>query len=303
MSMTDQAAPPMGHNTGTLPKMISDQENIAFAVTEFLGDQYSMRPKAVAELLEEATTIPTVIEDDATKGRATSLIKRLREEATRLTAFHSKEKDPYYRGGQAVDQWFFALIDKVARRVKTNNPGAADVLLKRVTDYDSKVLAEKQEALRREREKAERIAREARERAEQEEREHAEARAIAERARKPEHIEAKTAVAEQKADSASAAKVNAMIADDKAAVATTDSLRKPADLMRTRDESTGTLSTMTTEKYADIIDRDALDKEKLWPHIPTKALEQAVRSYAATTDYKVGLVGATIGRRPKSQVR
>ncbi len=72
--------------------------------------------------------------------------------------------------------------------------------------------------------------------------------------------------------------------------------------MRTRG-SDGTLATMGQEKYAEVTDRQLLDKEILWPFIPLADLEKALRAWAKNTDYRTPMAGAEVGRRNKSVVR
>lgn len=290
-------------NNSTIAREIAGYEgDFAGVTTDFLNEDYSRQPGIVASLLEEARAIPKVIEDDATKGTVTSLIKRLRDTSKALGAFHEKEKQPYLRGGQAVDQFFFGLIDKLAKRSKANNPGAADVLNARLTDYDNRKLAEEQQRRHREAVEAQRVAREAQEKAAREAREAEEARQAAERARKPEHIETKTDAAKVAEVLADEAKVDAIVANARAEEAYVGTLARPADIMRTRGDD-GTLSTMGQEKYAELVDRDLLDRNALWAFIPIKALESALTQWAKSTDYRQTMPGANVGRRNKSVVR
>ena len=92
------------------------------------------------------------------------------------------------------------------------------------------------------------------------------------------------------------------LAIGKAEQAHIDTLAKPADIMRTRGTD-GTLSTMATEPFAEVTDRDQLDKAKLWPFFTDEAIEKALRAWAKTTGHKVSMDGASIGKRPKSVVR
>jgi len=271
-------------------------------VTARMRRDYEEVAKTVEALVEEAYALPAEIDDDATKGRFTHLIKRLRDVAARVTAFHSKEKEPFLRGGQAVDQYFFGLLDKCARRDKKAKPGAGDRLLAVLNAYDTRKLAE--ERARREREAAEaaRVAREARERAEREAREAEERRLAAERARKPEIAERKAEAAAAQEAAADAAKVDASVATAHEQDAHIATLAKPADIMRTRGDD-GTLATMGTEKYADVIDATKLDKEALWPFITLEAKEKALRAWANNTGHAQTMPGASVGKRPRSVVR
>lgn len=303
--MNDQVDNPRatpGHNAPPLPKIISEQENFAQAVTDFLNDEFKESLELADALVNEARALPTEIDGDETKGRYVSLIKRVRDHAKKLAAYHEKEKTPYFRGGQAVDQAFFGPIDQLSRRVRTNRPGVADVLNDRLTEYDTRILREKQAQLQREAIEQARIARAAQEKADREALEAEQARMAAERARKPEIIEEKKAVADQKETTAGMATVEAQLATEQAQQAHIDTFAKPADLMRQRGAD-GTLSTMATESYAIIENSALLDKEMLWPFVPEAAKEQALRAWARNTGYTVPMVGASVGKKPKSAVR
>lgn len=307
--MNDQTAT-IGHNKPPLARDIAaEREDFAVATTAFLEEEYAGQPKIVQALIDEARALMRdengalrQIADDETKGKVASLIKRMRDAAKAILAFHGKEKQPYLRGGQAVDQFFFGLADKLAKREKRNKDGAADALNQMLTDYDNRKLAEQLAEQRRVREEAERREREAANRRREEQRKADEARAAAERARKPENVaqHASTAsAAEAKADAAAA---EAAVAAAKAEEARINEMRKPADLMRNRGGD-GTLTTVGQEKYAEVEDRTKLDKEMLWPYLPIDAIERALTQYAKATDYNAQMAGARIGRRNKSLVR
>lgn len=304
MTMTDDTNPRagIGGNNPPLARSIAAEENFAGTVTTFLDDEYRAQPKSVEELLAEARALPKEIEDDAMKGKFTSLIKRLRDKAKELDSHHGKESTPYLRGKQAVDQFFFGLIDKCARRDKKNNPGAADVLMQRLNAYDQRKLAEEQARRDEEARKAAAAARAAAEEEARLAREAEEAAAAAERARAPAKVEEKTAAAEEKAAQATAARVEATVAANQAQEARVASFARPAEIMRHRSDE-GTLSTMAQESYAEVEDDTKLDKEKLWPFIKLEAKEQALRAWAKTTGHGQQMTGAAIGKRPKSVVR
>lgn len=299
-----------GHNAPPLARSIAAEEgDFAAVTTAFLEEEYAKQPQIVQSLLDEAAALVRgpdgklrPIGDDDTKGKVASLIKRMRDAAKALAAFHSKEKQPYLRGGQAVDQFFFGLVDKLAKREKRNRDGAADVLGGMLTDYDNRKLAEEQERRRREAEEAARREREAREERERQEREAEQARLAAERARKPETKEEKGHAALEAEQAASAARIEETVAAQRAEEARIDTLRKPADIMRNRGED-GTLSTVGQEKYAEIVDRAKLDLVKLGPYIPLDGLQKALNAWARATDYREEMPGASVGRRNKSLVR
>lgn len=303
MSEVENPRAIVGSNNPPLARSIAAEDgDFALVTTAFLQEEYAKQPQIVEALLAEARAIPKTIEDEATKGKTTSIIKRLRDAAKAIDAFHSKEKQPYLRGGQAVDQFFFGLIDKCARRAKGNNPGAADVLNVRLTDYDNRVLAAEQARRKREADEQARLARVAQEEADRAAQVAEDARLAAERARKPETAEQKGAVATEKEAVADQAKVDATVSSARAEEAHISTLARPADIMRVRGDD-GTLSTMGTEKYAEIVDRTLLSKELLWPYIKQEALESALAQWAKFTDYGQQMPGAAIGRRNKSVVR
>lgn len=302
--MTDASNPRemIGGNNPPLARNIALEENFAESVSAWLREDFAACPTETTALLEEARLLPNPIDSDDTKGRYTGLIKRLRDHAKKLGAFHEKEATPYMRGKQAVDQFFFGLIDKVARRDKKNNPGAADILAQRLTDYDTKLLLAEQE---RRRQEADRLAREEAARVQEATRLQIEAEAkrlLAERARKPEFVDSKTAAAREAEAQASAAAVDAAVASGRAEEAHISTLARPADIMRTRS-SEGTLSTMAREAYAEIEDESLLDKSVLWPFISLEAKEKAVRAWAKTHGHSKQMPGARVGHRPKSVVR
>lgn len=267
-----------------------------------LAEDYARLDQDVSALLDEARELPAVIADDDVKGRVVTLIKRLRDATRKIVGFHEVEKQPHYRRGQAVDQFFFGLHDKVARRDKKARPGAADILQSRLTDYDNRKLAEEQERRRLE---SERLAREEAERvrlAQEADRKAQEAREAAERARAPTKIEEKTAEARRLEDTAAAANVEATVAAARAEEAHIGTLARPADIMRKRGDD-GTLSTMGQDGYAELDDRTKLDYAKLGPYFPVAAVETALRGWAKSTDYRTPMDGASIGRRNKSIVR
>lgn len=279
------------------------EENFSETVTDYLNDEYKQFDKPFDDLLDEARAIAAlkVLPDKETRDKVPPLIKRIRDLAGKFNAFHTKEKEPYLRGGQAVDQKFYGKIDRLLRRVRTNKPGAADVLNAMLTDYDNAVLAAEQERRRLAAVEAARIAKAAQDKADAERIAAEEAAAAAERARKPETKEEKLDVAQAAAQTSAAANVEATVATARAEEAHIETLAKPADLMRERGDD-GTMSTMAQEKYAEITDREKLDIAKLAPFLDYAALEKALRAWARTTDYRQAMPGASVGRRNKSRV-
>lgn len=248
------------------------------------------------------------IADPESKGVVTSLIKRIRDMNKRAEGLRELEGMPHHRRKQGVDQFFFGIIDRLAKRDRKNNDGIGDRLQKILTDYDTRILAEEQERRRQaalETARLEREAREAREKAEREARELEEAAA---RARAPAKIEEKTQVAAVAAEEASSARVEETVASARAEEAHVAAQASPADIMRTRGAD-GTLSTMGTEKFCEITSRKELEKhlDKIAGYIPIAALETAAKAYANShgysSDESVQIPGVRFGKRPRSVVR
>lgn len=282
----------IGDNTGNVAERITDQ----------LNKDYAETLRIVDDLLDQARDIPKEITDDDVMGTASKLIRAFRDTTARLKAFHTAEKEPHLRAGQAVDNFFFAQIDRCARRDRKNKPGAADVLQNRVDDFQQRKLEEERKRRMREAEEAARIAREEEAKRRKAEQEAEEARLAAERARKPERIEEKAGVAAAAEAAADAAAVDSKLAADKAQEAYVDTLAKSADIVRTRIED-GPTVTMKREGYAELVDAAQLDKETLWPFISEDAKEKALRAWAKTTGYRQPMTGAAVGFRDKTVVR
>lgn len=278
-----------------------DAPDYSALTVERLAREYAEVIRVADGLLEEARALPPEIDNDDTKALYTHLIKRIRDVTKRLEAYHAKEKEPFFRSGQGCDQLFFGVIDKLARRDKKAKSGAADILNARLTDYDVRKLAEENERRRLESERLRREADAAAAIAAEELRRADEARLAAERARNPVKIEEKAAVAVAQEDKASAAIVDAKVTETAAEEARIATMARPADIMRTRS-SFGTLSTMGEEKYADVVDAEKLDKDKLWPFISLGEKQKALRAWAATTGHTAQMPGASVGKRPKSKV-
>lgn len=291
--------------------------NYAAEESRRLSLDYAETARTVADLSARFYGAPAEIADDDEKGIVSALIRDMRDANKRIDGFRELEKQPHYRRGQGVDQFFFGLMDRLFRREKRHMPGMADSLGERLTAYDRRKLAEELERRRLEAERLERDAAEAR-RLEQEARDKAakeasdaeEARLAAERARNPERIAEKVEAAVQQERRADAAAVDAArvgvdseLAQGAAVGARIDSLARPADVMRRRDAGTGVLTTMARENYAEIADATKLDKSALWPFISLSAKETALRQWAKNTGHSQQMPGALVGSRPVSVVR
>lgn len=274
----------------------------AATITERLEQDYAELINGARALLTEARDLPGEINSDDEMGPFATLIERMRDTASRIKAYHSTEKEPHLRAGQATDQFFFSWFEKLSRRNKTDKPGAADILQARVNDY----MQRKLDAERRARAAAEAAARAAEEalRKEREEaaRKAAEAQAAADRARKAENIAAHELRAAEEAAKASAAEAERMRAAQIADDARIDTLAKSADMVRTRLEG-GPMVTMRQVPVVVIEDEAALDMAALWPHIKEEAKLQALKSWAKVTGHKKQMPGATIKMVDEAVVR
>ncbi len=295
----------------TLARLIADEQaDFAPLTMAFLEDEHKKQREITVALLAEATALmrdPTTgkmkeIADAEMKSKVVSLISRLRAHYKTLDALHAKLKQPYKRGGEAVDQFFFGDMDKLGKRAKANNPGAADILNQILTDYDNKLLAEEQERRRLQAEEDARIARAAQAEQDRLQREAEEAAEAAARARVPERKEEKREVAQEAAQVASAAAVQATVLTARAEESHVATFAKPADIVRTRHDD-GSMSTMAQETYAEITDRSKLPMALLWQHIPLDGLQKALNTFAKLNNYNVQIEGAAIGRRNKSRVK
>jgi hypothetical protein len=280
----------------------NDAPDFARLETERLEIDYAKVAETADALEAEAAPLPEEIPDADGKEIVVDLIKRIRDTSARAEALRVVEKEPHYRRGQGVDQFFFGIIDRLARRTPKNKPGLGDVLQGRLTRYDTRVLEAERARLRLIAEEEARKAAAARAEQERLAREAEERRLAAERARKPETQAAKEEAAQQAEQAVSVASVETQIAERAAEDAYVGTLAKPADIMRTRTAG-GTLSTVARENYAELVDATKLDVAKLWPFVSLDAKEKALKAWARNTGFTQQMDGAAIGSRPKSVVR
>jgi len=271
------------------------------ATADQLARDYAELAASVTTLLDEARELPALCESDEVMGQYAKVIKRLRDLTARIGAYHDAEKEPFLRGGQAVDRFFFGLWERCAKRNRTDKPGAADVLQGRVDAY----MIAKAEAERRKREDEARRARQAEEaarrEAEQAEQARREAEAKAARTRNEERLRLANAASVAAAEQARISRE----AEEKAAEvrreAELQAMAKPADLAGTR-VSDDTKVTLRREYYAEVTDVSQLDGLTLWPFVSDEAKAQALRRWAQVTQHKRQMSGAAVGYREKSRV-
>lgn len=284
------------HDTSTnLPDYAAEE-------TDRLEREFVDLQREVHAALDEARALPKEVDDKTVADQYTSTIARLRDLNDRVEGVRISEGLPYLRKTGAVNSFFFALREKLARRNKTDNPGAVDVLAARLHAYNERRRLEEQ----RKRDEEARIAREAEERAAAQRREaerlQREAEEKAARARKAENREAAEAAA--RAAEAAAAKAREEEESERArrqdAEAATRA--KPGDLIRERGEG-GTLNTMKRVPYVEMVDSMKLDAKALWPFVSDKEKERALKTWAKTTQHRQMMDGAIIEMRNETVVR
>lgn len=290
----------MGDNLGI------DQARI---VTDRLALDYAESLKTVDKLLNAAATMPPIVQAEHEAIMLGSVIKEIRDLDKRMEAFREAEKQPYLRGGNAVDNFFFAQRDKLASRKPNDRsvkPGAADVLQGRINDWRKQVEAEKRAALERERLEAVRLLREEQERLRKAQEAAAEAERALARARSEATKMERQNEAMAKAEAEARARFEAEMAAEKAEEARLATMVKPADLVRVRGTDAsggGVLLTAAREGYAILTNRQLIDMEALRPFFTDFEIEKALRAWAKTTGHKVQMEGAEVGFRHKGVTR
>lgn len=281
-----------GHNKAPDYGTIAAQE---------MTEKYSKLAKTIQELLAEAAALPKEVNDDETMGLYAKLVKRFRDISGQLEEHHGVEKEPYLRGGQAIDRYFFGWLEKVARRKKTDKAGAADILQARVDDYMQRKAAAERARRDEELRKAQEVERQATAKRLADEQAARDRLAAAERAKKPENVEAHRDAAADHAAAAIESKADETVARSTLADAAEAAGAKTADMVRTR-VSDDTQVTMQQVSYCEVTDVDKLDAVALWPFIKDDAKIAACKAWAKTTGHKRKMAGAEIGFRDKTRI-
>jgi hypothetical protein len=268
--------------------------DFAKEVTDRMARDYAEMANSTTTILKEANDLPPSVEDEPGLRTYSDVVVRIRDLVARADSTRKAEKEPYLRGGQAVDGFFNGLAERLEKATK--------VLTKRVNDFQQRKLAEERERRRLEAEETARQEREARENAQRTAVAAEEARQVAERARKPEHIETKSAAASAAEAAASAAVVQAQLASDQAQDAHIDTLRKPAEIVRSRFDE-GRLVTMKQVGYAEIVDKMKLDPVALWPFVKEEHALMALKAWAKTNSFKRPMDGALVEMRDDTVIR
>ena len=263
-------------------------------VTEQMARDYEELSRSVASLLEKARELPDSVDDESALERFSNVVVDMRDAGARAESNRKAEKEYFLRGGQAVDGFFNGMSERLSKGIA--------VLSKRVHAYNERKLAAERERRRLEAEEAARVAKAKQEAEARAVAEAEEARLAAERARKPENIETKGQVAAEKEQVASTASIDAALATEQAQDARIETLRKPAEMVRTRFDE-GRLVTMKQVGYVEIIDKMALDKEKLWAFLKDDDVLKALKAWAKTTSHRQSMAGAIIEMRDDTVIR
>lgn len=222
------------------------------------------------ELLAAEARIPAIDNEDAAR-KISDFIKQISAAAKAADGARIAAKEPFLEGGRGVDGFFRAISDPLAN-MKRN-------IEQKLTGY----LRAKEAEERKRREEAERLAREEAERAQRE----AEERAAAMRD-------------QSSLDSALASEQAANVAAADLVKAEAAANVKAAELSRTRGEY-GAVASLRTSWVFEGIDRETIDLEALRQHIPSAALESAIRSFIKAGGRK--LAGTRIFETTTAAVR
>lgn len=235
------ALPAPGHNRAPAIEILRDE-------LELENEPLLSR---AADLQIAVLRMPFTVDDDEMAGKFADMVKLIGAAIKASEAGRTAKKEPFLEGGRAIDGFYKKRISDPLLKIKASVEERLGVYLCAKADREKRV-----------REEAERVAREA-ERAAQEA-----ARQAAE-AMQNERDLAAALDAQHRADEAAVASVAA----SKAAAA------KPAEMARTRGEtSLGTLQTWWDFDPVSL-SRAELDLEALRQHLPTDALDKAIRSF------------------------
>jgi len=285
--------------------VIGDNQDVdqAQIVSDRLTALYYPSDQSLDKLLGEMPNMPEDVSSDADALMLGALIKNLRDLDNKFEAFREAEKQPFLRGGNAVDTHFFSRRDKIARRRKGDRsvkPGAIDILQGRIDIWQEQKKIAERARLDAERLEAARIAREEQARLRKALEEAEAARLAAERARKEETKAAKTAIADAEAAKAAHAQLLADIAAEKEREAKLATEISNADIVRVRSDGTNGAGVMLTSKqegYAIVFDRSLLDMDALRPYFTDFEIGKALRGWAKAHDFKTQMDGADVGIR------
>lgn len=229
----------IGHNAGNMAESLRDD----------LSEKHQDVRTRAAELIAAADRVPASVDSDETAGKIGDFIKQITACHKAAEGARVAEKEPHLAASRIVDGFFKAITDPLEKAKKD--------IERRLTAY----LREKADAERRAREEAARIEREA-------------AEAARKAAEEAERQAQDSATLQTAIDAEAAAKQAAADAEKARKAAEVNA----AELSRNRGDYGSVSSLRTFWDFSDL-DRAALDLETLRHHLPTDALEKAVRSF------------------------
>lgn len=211
---------------------------------ELLQEKTSVLRTRYHELIEGATRIPAVCDDDEMAGRITDMIRLIKACRKTFETLREGEKEPYLTLGRTVDGYFKKFTETMDDTVrKATKP--LDAYLKKKEDEKREAL--RQEAIRQ-REESERKAREA---------------AELEAANMPQAAKEVMQEAVREADRAEKTEKQAEA--------------RPAELARTRADYGG-LATLRTVWVGQIVEKSELDLNALRPFMSDDVLQKLVNA-------------------------
>jgi hypothetical protein len=290
---------------------IETNEGVDYAqqVTDRLADEYRHFQTTLEDLHNEIRHMPAIVNNDQDVLLIGSLIKRMRDFDSRVEAVRVLEKEPYLRGGNAVDSFFLSIRDQIGKRNKSDRKaknGMTDDLMALINVYQDKKIAEERARMLAEQEKARKAAEAAAAAQRAAEAKQREAEAAIARARSEESRKAREAEAARAAEAAAQAEIERQRQAEAAEDARLASLAKPSDIARVRGSAAGgagVTATVGQVPYAELVDRNKLDLNVLRPFFTDEALEKALKAWARTTGHRVMMDGAAIGFRNKGSIR
>jgi chemotaxis protein histidine kinase CheA len=229
----------LGHNAGNMAESLRDD----------LTEKHEGIRSRAAELIAASERVPASIDNDETAGKIGDFIKQITACHKAAEGARVAEKEPHLAASRVVDGFFKAVTDPLEKAKKE--------IERRLTSY----LREKADAERKARDEAARIEREAAEAA----------RKAAEEAER----QAKDSATLQTAIDAEVAAKQASADAERARKAAE---ANAAELSRNRGDYGSVSSLRTFWDFSDI-DRATIDLETLRHHLPTDAMEKAVRSF------------------------
>jgi hypothetical protein len=255
----------------------------AEGIVDRLAQDYAELITNSAEAIRDAEDLPLIVESTIDVATLSSMVIKLRDLAGRIASHHKAEKEPFLRGGTAVDNFFLKPKEKLNGKRK---------------ELESRVDVFQQRKLAEERAKRAAEAAAARQRQLEAERASQAAEAAARRARSAETAEIRRAEAAR-------AKVEEEMATAKADETKLATLATGGSLVRERfqgDDRSG-MATMRKKKTAMVTDIAELDLEKLRFYFKPEHLEQALRAWATATDYNDQMAGAIVSKGDTTMIR